>query len=93
MAKWIRVSGEVSDVTPANGKHFSLAEMQRFVGGYIEIIPAQDPLFSLVINEEGKLNGLPRNETATSMTRGVVMPGDFVVGDVLIISNDEIESA
>jgi hypothetical protein len=51
----------IKEITPANGLYFTLAEMQKYVGGLIEIIPLdreglEDKL--LVVNEEGKLTGL-----------------------------------
>ena len=39
----------------------SLDALQRAVGGYIEAVyPYEDPV-ALIVNEEGKLNGLPLN--------------------------------
>ena len=40
----------------------TLKDLQNIVGGYIEIIyPFEDESISLVVNEEGKLRGLPLN--------------------------------
>ena len=44
----------------------SLEEMQAFVGGRIELILLSNG-DHLVINEEGLLDGLPINQTATNM--------------------------
>jgi len=38
MAKLFKTDGTVEDVKP-KGKKFTLAEMQKFVGGYIEAVP------------------------------------------------------
>lgn len=38
MAKVIKAAGAISDVQPKNGKFFELEELQKVVGGYIEII-------------------------------------------------------
>lgn len=37
----------------------SLESMQKIVEGYIEVIEAFDDPIALVVNEEGKINGLP----------------------------------
>ena len=40
-----------------------LDALQRAVGGYIEAVyPYEDPV-ALIVNEEGKLNGLPLNRS------------------------------
>lgn len=66
------------------------------VGGYIEAVflPASHtilPSQTMYINEEGKLNGLPRNHRATALTRGILSPSDFVVGDVVIAGPPDSE--
>lgn len=37
----------------------SLEDMQQIVGGYIEVIEPFDDPVALIVNEEGKINGLP----------------------------------
>lgn len=59
-------SGEVIQVTPKNGKVFDLEELQEMVEGYIEIFSISED-HQLVLNEEGKIQGLPRNAKATEM--------------------------
>lgn len=47
---------------------------------------------SMYVNEEGKLNGLPYNEKATQILRHQGrIPNDHIVGDVIILSNEEEE--
>lgn len=65
MATILRVDGSKEEVYPANGRDFQLRELQHIVGGHIEIIQASDGI--MVVNEEGKLQGLPRNEQATAL--------------------------
>ena len=84
MAKIIKTNGEVLEVEPKNGTDFSLEEMQAIVGGYIEIVSLGDDL--MVVNEEGKLIGLPINDVATAM-----ITNDIIVGDVLICKNNQIK--
>jgi hypothetical protein len=66
MATILYPNGQHEEVFPANGTDFQLAELQRMVGGSIEIVPTNDGRI-MVLNEEGKLLGLPRNEQATAL--------------------------
>lgn len=64
MATVIRVDGSTEEVEPANGTDFSLKELQDIVEGYIETVSLKDGRL-MVINEEGRIYDLPRNEQAT----------------------------
>ena len=55
----IRTSGEITELKP-KGKKVSLEEMQKVVGGYIEMVTLKNKV--LICNEEGKLMNLPLNE-------------------------------
>lgn len=83
-SRWIKADGSQRIVVPENGKEFQLKEMQKFVGGLIEIVPLGHGMI-MVLNEEGKLNELPFNELATRLFLNC-LPGrnDFIVGDVLV---------
>lgn len=85
MAKWIKTSGEVIEVSPKNeGEVFSLEELKGFVGGYIECVFLNDHQV-LVLNEDGKLMNLPYNAVATEAFRMAFQPtDDFIVGDALL---------
>lgn len=89
MATLIKADGTKREVSPANGKEFSLEEMQGFVGGDIQIVtlPSGD---EMVLAEEGKLLGMPVNTEATLMARPAgIAPNDLVVGDVLVCTFTE----
>ena len=65
----------------------TLEDLQALVGGYIEVIPTRLPRPHrpmMVINEEGKNLGLPRNEIASiiGITSGIE---DEVVGDAVLV--------
>lgn len=84
-AKIIKASGEVIEVTPKNGTDFSLKEMQDVVGGLIETIGTPDGKKIMVLNEEGKLDGLPLNITATKIAwKKFKLVDDWIAGDVLL---------
>jgi hypothetical protein len=38
----------------------------------------------MILNEEGKINGLKENDTATQLAKAVLFNNDFIVGDVLV---------
>lgn len=75
------------------GETYSLEELQKFVGGYIEIHHIADGKLCMVINEEGKINHLPLNPIATRIYNlfSPVSIYDYIVGNVLICESNEIE--
>ena len=87
MALLIRADGTEQEVHPANGKRFSLEELQGFVGGLVELIDVGEGI--MWINEEGKLINLPYNEGATGLAAPYLFWGDYVAGDVLVLSAKE----
>ena len=91
MAQLNKANGETSKVLPGNGKVFTLQELQSFVGGYIEFRHIDGEI--MVMNEEGKLMGLPNNNEATNvlMELKAIASDDYVVGDVLICNLREVK--
>ena len=68
-----------------------LKAAQEFVGGYVEGIAFPNGDY-LIINEEGKLIGLPINEKATKLWKEtfdndnyITGRDDFVVGNAILI--------
>jgi len=88
MAKIIKTDGSVKYVKPKNETNFSLEELQRYVGGYIEIVETKNKKL-MVLNEEGKLMRLQKNRKATDLYE--YGGGDMIVGDVLIINKNQIK--
>ena len=82
MATHLKASGEALEVQPAKGKKFSLAELQAFVDGYIELVRL-GPNQLMFVNEEGRLRGLPYNVLASQKAQQII------VGDVLICTRRE----
>lgn len=91
MAKIIQPDGSCRTVQPANGTDFSLDEMQKIVGGDIELVYLNDTEI-MVVNEEGKIDGLEYNDVATSIFRNN-HPGadDFIVGCALLCPGVQIK--
>jgi len=66
----------------------SLESMQQAVGGRIQIIRFGSQEQLMVLDEEGKLKNKPINKVATLLAN---IHGDYIVGDVLIAEDGEIE--
>ena len=90
MATLIKADGRECGLHPQNGSTFTLEELQNAVGGYIEIVEI-DKEFDMVVNEEGKLQLLPLNETATRLYQRARYTDDVIVGNVLLCNKIEIE--
>ena len=88
-------------VVPATPPAFTLAELQGFVGGYIEAVALPwrtrtgfngdgepEPLI-MFVNEDGKRLGLARNGFATALAHGVIDPGDVIVGTAIVCTLQE----
>ena len=96
MATLIRPNGTTEEVAPANGKKFTVEEVQRLVGGDVQLLEvtpgihgaikvmARDKMF---VVREGKQYGLPFNRVATSIY--VHSARDRVVGFALITRKGE----
>ena len=79
-----KTNGTQEPSSPKNGKHYELKELQAIVGGYIQEVCLTDDSV-MVLNEEGKLEGLPMNVRATEVFRkNFPTNPDFIVGDVLV---------
>lgn len=91
-AEVIEAGGGRYTIKPNNGKSFTLKELQEIVGGTIDIqkLPEYDAM--LVVNDNGKLEGLPRNEAATRIWQDnypiekyPYNNDELVVGTVLLV--------
>lgn len=85
VATIITVEGSELTAHPHDGRKFTLAELQGFVGGNIELVhlkPGHGHAEAYV-NEEGKLDNLPINDKATAKVR--LYNGDFISGPLVII--------
>jgi hypothetical protein len=70
MAKLVKPDGEIEEVLPKRTNRWTLDEVQAHVEGPVEVMPWQ-PL-RMLINEEAKLHGKPRNVVATQMLHEVM---------------------
>lgn len=81
-AKWDKFEGEKP----------GLEELKTAVGGWIEVIRYCAGKH-MVMAEEGKLMGFPKNFPATKLAHdlGIISEDDVIVGTVLIIDSDLLE--
>jgi hypothetical protein len=82
MAKIIRTTGKTEEIIS-----FELPDLQKAVGGYIEIVNGVGGYYQdrIVCNEEGHLKNLPVNKLAS------MMAGQQIVGDVVVAHRDELD--
>jgi hypothetical protein len=77
-----RSDGTKETLTPANGTHWTLAELQALVGGYIEVVRTLSGRY-MIIDEEGKNKRKPINRVATELY--FYTGHDLIVGDALVV--------
>ena len=82
--KLITTEGIIKDLEFSK-KMVTLKEMQDCVKGYIEFIYLPNNMI-MVVNEEGKIDGLEINTPATTFLQSNDLP-HIIVGDALIIEN------
>lgn len=88
----ITPKGEIKSYEPANGKTFTLKELQQAVEGYIEVYPSTDRKQLFVMNEEGFLKGLPLNVLASEIFNASTAHTEAgLVGSVLLIDASTME--
>ena len=91
MGKLIKVDGTVSDILPQNGTDYKLAELQKFVDGYIEIVRLNDSEI-MVVNEEGAFTKEPnRLATIAALMYHAIRPNGIIFGDALVCKSSEVK--
>ncbi|MBI9060251.1 MAG: hypothetical protein JEZ01_20965 [Labilibaculum sp.] len=89
MATLIKINGKKENIESANGKAFTLEELQKAVNGYIQLIPINSGKYAgklMIIDEEGLLKSNPKlNEVASEIA------DRRIVGQVLIIDKTQIK--
>jgi hypothetical protein len=104
MAHLIKPDGTVEELKPAKGKMFTLEELQKVVGGYLEHVKLGGPVniagvkyHQCFVNEDGKRMQLEFNYEATALWKAS-FPfgtsggfGDTLVGNVLFFTDKEVD--
>jgi len=88
LCKLILPSGEVRDVRPENGRTFSMIELQKIIGGDIDIQWSEDDLYVAVLNEHMYGLDLDPNPAGTEQFKklcpNVVLLKEGICGPILI---------
>lgn len=103
MAELIKQDGTRIRIDPPSGKKaLTLKQMQKAVGGWIEVVPRfRQGNIHLICNEEGRVLDLLPNLEATRIFNGLDSvdeltpsilddPMRVLVGDVLVLQLDEL---
>jgi hypothetical protein len=79
----------VEERPPAEVMIDELESIQRLVGGDIQAIPFDgEPRTTVYIDEEGKIKGCRRNPCAQRLLGPGLLPGDYLVGNVVVAGFD-----
>lgn len=80
----ITVEGSIEEISPNGGNGFELAEVQKIVEGYVEVVHLNDRQI-MIVNEEGKFDKA-YNPFATALARlyHALWEGDYICGNVVI---------
>ena len=92
MAQLYKADGTIEEFPePANGTDYTLEEMRAAIGGgWIEALGLTEGRL-MIIDEEGKLKELSRNEPATLLWREMHSSiVDYISGDALVIEASQM---
>lgn len=87
----ITPEASVTEFVPANGRDYTLEELQKGVEGCIEIIDLTDKSI-MVVNEDGKGRLYP-NMMATVIAKGcrAIFPHDYIAGNAVLCASDMVK--
>lgn len=89
MAKLLKPDGTEQELTPGDNGKFTLEQMQKHVGGYVQLIKLNGNE-RLVVDEDGLPKNLPVNEEATTLLQSYsATPTVKLVGNVLFGTRKE----
>lgn len=78
----IKSDGTVTQIKPKNKRYFTLDELQKYVGGLIDIVNLPNSEYILVVNDEGAFEG-KYNPTASLICTTYYMKECIIFGDVI----------
>jgi uncharacterized protein DUF3846 len=90
-AKIYHEDGTVTEVVPENGTDFKLDELQKIVGGIVQLVPLGERV--LACNEEGKINNIckPNHKATLEWDRVYGKGTDYMFGNILICDDEMIK--
>lgn len=75
----LALNSKVEEFPPADGKRYTLEELQKMVGGFFQIVSLEEKHIVLA-DEDGLSKRLPRNEFASYLY------GKHLVGNVAVVN-------
>lgn len=83
----ITPEASVTPLVPANGRDFTLEELQKSVGGCIEILDLTEKSI-MIVNEDGKGRLYP-NMMATVIAKAsnAILPWDYIAGNAVMCAS------
>lgn len=91
MGLLIEANGKKKTVIPKEGAHYTLEELQGYVGGYVERIDMFNGS-AMYVDEDGRSKNLPCNTFATKVLAKLgALPCNYIRGNALIVRNEEEE--
>lgn len=86
MATLLKPDGTSVIVRPMR-RNFTLEELNRMVGGSIESVPTRTSK-RMIVNDECRENGMPRNEAATALlTPQYLAAGNYMCGPAVVLDS------
>ena len=84
----LRPDGTCQECKPQNGREFTLEELQRAVGGFIERVQMKpgNGHTTMYVNEDGKRLNLRRNVFASKLA--VLFRSDFISGNAILVGRE-----
>lgn len=91
MAICIKPNREIiENINPKNGTDFTLEEVYKYVGSPVQLLDISENEYAL-INEEGKIRDMEYNSLATELLDGILLPGDYIVGNMMIVDKSQFK--
>lgn len=92
MATFIKTTGEIiENIEPKDKKKgFTLEEVYEYVGSPVQLLDISKNEYAL-INEEGKVHDMEYNHIATELLQDILFPGDYIVGNMLIVKKSQFK--
>lgn len=91
MGLLIEANGKKKTVISKEGAHYTLEELQGYVGGYVERIDMFNGS-AMYVDEDGRSKNLPCNTFATKVLAKLgALPCNYIRGNALIVRNEEEE--
>lgn len=80
----------IDNIEPKNGADFTLEEVYEYVGSPVQLLDISENEYGL-INEEGKIRDMEYNSLATELLDGILFPGDYIVGNMMIVKKSQFK--